>query len=341
MRLVHLKEALNYFLFAIFWLTVTLGVFFILTPTANAQTPAASLVSNALPQSPVHVRVNEPLITGAANHASFVQQISYANTLPLSAPKDLDRTMEGLAQIYSPDLGANFIGYGALVGTLNADFVNGVRKTAYTKGLDVVIYRLYSNPNYASQIAGAKFASADIQNAWQSDINNINGAGVQIKKQSYSIQKQSQWKALAKKGRKKRLHVISSAKTQTYLAPLDTRQKLAALDGDSTLVKHTKFWPLFGIASPKQQQLQPMTNKAMNHKALTLAALDILGASGGQSQDWVKSYMLTPRLNQCVNKARLNMEQCLAAGHFKYEDAFCVAQHELTEVGGCLQQSLL
>ena len=79
----------------------------------------------------------------------------------------------------------------------------------------------------------------------------------------------------------------------------------------------------------------------MHRKALTLSALEILGATGSDSSEWIENYMTSPRLTQCVNTARLNTEQCIAAGHFKYEDAFCIAEHELKEISDCLAQSTL
>lgn len=341
MLLKHLKQALHYFLFAIFWLTLSLGLGVSLMTTAHAQNAVSYRAPNTLPQQPVHIRVNEPLITGAAHHAELIKHLAHAQQSSLDAPQELDKIMDGLSPIYSPNLGANFLGYGALIGTLNPKFVKGVLRTANTKGLDVVIYRLYSNPHYAAQLAGASLASADIQKAWQYDVDNINGTGIQIKQQSYALQKLKQWKKVPKeKKRKTRLDAISNAKEIPKHAPLETRQSLAEIGSLEPENQHGKFWPLYGRDAPQYKDEHQPRKSTMNDKALTLAALEILGASGGKSQAWVEAYMEVPKLKQCVVKARLNMEQCLAAGHFKYEDAFCVAQHELTEVGGCLQDSL-
>jgi hypothetical protein len=43
-----------------------------------------------------------------------------------------------------------------------------------------------------------------------------------------------------------------------------------------------------------------------------------------------------PNVQRCINWARLDLNQCVAAGHFKYEDAYCIAEHALMDVARCL-----
>lgn len=332
MRSARFKQTLHYFLFTILWVSLTLGLGHALTFTAHAQ--------DTLPQRPVHIRADEPLIIGAAHHAELIQQLTHTGTAQINTPQDLDQAMDGLSEILSSTLGANFLSYGALIGALNSDFVYGLKSTAQTKGLDVVIYNLYSNPSYARQITGAASASADIKTAWMQDIANIISVGTAVKQQSYNLQKQKRWKQLSKAGRQARINVIKQTNAKFPLPPLQTRRNLGSNE-QNPQIKRQNFWRNFGrVNAPHPTAMQPSANSAMNSKALTLAALEILGASGGQSQAWIEGYMVSPKLNQCIKKARLNMQQCLAAGHFKYEDAFCLAQHELIETSNCLQENL-
>ncbi len=147
--------------------------------------------------------------------------------------------------------------------------------------------------------------------------------------------------------RAERLAAMGQAKSLRYTPPSHIRQSIAevgtirAYDTDAVF-RRQQFWQTYGRAEkPRSQTFSSQYKGMMNKKALTLSALEILGATGAQSQTWIENYMTSPRLSQCVNTARLNVEQCLAAGHFKYEDAFCVAQHELTEISTCLTQSAL
>lgn len=340
MRSAHFKQALHYFLFTVLWVCLTVGANHVLTFTAQAQNTASIQATNSLPQRPTHVRANEPLIIGTAYHAEFIRQLTQISAAQIDTPQNLDHAMDGLSQIFSPTLGANFLSYGALIGALNPDFVNGLKSTAQTKGLDVVIYNLYSNPNYAEQILGAASASADIRNAWTQDVANVISVGAAIKRQSYNLQTQKRWKQLSKAGRQARINIIKQTNANFPLPPLQRRQNFGNNEPNPQ-TKRQNFWRNFGRANaPRPTAMQPSANSTMNNKALTLAALEILEASGGQSQAWIEGYMVSPKLNQCVKKARLNMQQCLAAGHFKYEDAFCVAQHELIETSNCLQESL-
>lgn len=301
-----------------------------------------------IPARPAQTRMNETLVEGAADHAVLMQAISTAYAYTLTTPEQLNNMMDALSQVYSPGFGPSLLGYGALIGAQNTDFVEGVLETARYQGIDTVIYQLYSDPTYASSFPGASFAAADIQNAWVSDIDLIKSAGARVKQQSYDAQTQPTWKKMLTDDRMERIYTISQSKTVRFTPPPpQTRLSIAetgtlrAFDTEASR-KRLQFWQTYGRASaPQNFGNTAQINNPVNQKAVTLAALEILGASGEQSRTWIDGYSFESKLNQCTTIARLNVEQCLAAGHFKYEDAFCIAQHELTDISNCMTQSLL
>lgn len=68
---------------------------------------------------------------------------------------------------------------------------------------------------------------------------------------------------------------------------------------------------------------------------MTLAALEALGA-GETRPEAMKKVMSKVRTKSCLDWAHTQLQVCVAAGHFKYEDAFCIAEHQLNQVGQCL-----
>ena len=313
-------------------------------PIATEPAPPPPLI---IPARPLSERVNEALIRHAGNYASLMQEVNFAEQGAISTPEHLNSMMDGLSRVYSPSIGPALIGYGALIGAQNSEFVDGVLETARYRGIDTVIYQLYADPDYVTTFPGAKSGAIDITNAWASDIATIGRAGANVKRQSYELQKRSEWKKKRADSRPERIDAISRARSIRYDPPQSTKQSLAAIGairGDDVFgsEKRRQFWQVYGRSSaPQTQTFQSQYRSQMNKRALTLAALEVLGATDQNSTTWIENYMTSPGLTQCVNTARLNAAQCLAAGHFKYEDAFCVAEHELSEISNCMTKSAM
>ena len=66
-----------------------------------------------------------------------------------------------------------------------------------------------------------------------------------------------------------------------------------------------------------------------------IAALQGLGDQ--TDTDAAIDYLLSdPTVERCLAWVRLDLQQCVAAGHYKYEDSFCIAEHALLDVSRCL-----
>mgnify|MGYP000616222313 FL=1 len=68
------------------------------------------------------------------------------------------------------------LGYGAMIGAQDTDFVHSVREMARYSGKDTVVYQLYSNRDYPLQFSASIGSAAKIRRAWQSDIAAIDSA---------------------------------------------------------------------------------------------------------------------------------------------------------------------
>ncbi len=302
-------------------------------PPAPAQQPLS------LPARAPEVRMSEALVRSAASHAGIMRRVARAAAYPINDKNDLNRMMDDLTVMYSPILGAGMTSYGALIATQNTQFVDSVLDAAQSQGLDSVVYQLYAGADYATQFSGSYAAAADISAAWSEDISIIRSAGVQLKSQSYSLQKNPAWKKQRADSRKERIAALKASRNVLASIDSNSQRNIAAAGAVSSRdfdgpQRTEAFWRAFGKGGVMTGG-NPQMNKRMK-RALTLGALDVLGATDSKSSAWIANYMTTPSLNQCTKWARLHTEQCLAAGHYKYEDAYCIAEHQLTDGSDCL-----
>lgn len=72
------------------------------------------------------------------------------------------------------------------------------------------------------------------------------------------------------------------------------------------------------------------------NRALTIAAIAILGEGGSDRADNLVSLLDDNDGSKCLNMSKLNLYQCLAVAKPYYEDVFCLGQHVLMDTGQCL-----
>ena len=313
-------------------------------PAPIIQAPAPVVIQPlTIPARPADVRMNEALVRSAASHAGVMRRVTRAAAAPITTKDDLNRMMDDLTVMFSPTLGAGMTSYGAIVGAQNTQFVDSVLDKAQFDGIDSVIYQLYASPDYATGFSGSYAAAADIASAWREDIAVIRSAGAQLKQQSYSLQKDPAWKKQRADSRKTRIAALKASRNVLATIDNQSHRSIAAAGAVSSRdfdgpERTAAFWRAYAKSGVMAGGAQPVMNTRMK-RALTLAALDVLGATDKKSSTWILNYTTTPGLNACTKWARLHTEQCLAAGHYKYEDAYCIAQHQLTDGSDCLTKA--
>ena len=314
------------------------------TQRPQTQSPPQPIapVSLTLPMRSTDVRMNEALVRSASAHAGLIQIINATLQSRAQTSQDLNSIMESLAVVFSPLLGSNLNGYGALVAAQNNQFVDSLLDAAQRDSLDTVINRLYADPDYAANFEGASLAAQDVSAAWSHDIAAIRASAGSIKQHTYEMQKDPAWTKKKADSRKERIATLKAATRIRAAVPTATSRDIAAAGAISSRdtsgpTRKAIFWRAYGktvVPSGGSPSMSPRIKKA-----LTLGALESLGATGEQSSAWIRNYTTTPLLNQCTNWARLHVEQCLAAGHYKYEDAYCIAEHQLSDTADCLKKS--
>ncbi|MEJ0060474.1 MAG: hypothetical protein WDM79_13270 [Terricaulis sp.] len=67
----------------------------------------------------------------------------------------------------------------------------------------------------------------------------------------------------------------------------------------------------------------------------SIAALEALNATEDHSSA-ISQLMNDPRSRDCLEMAQLQLYQCMSAARFRYENAFCLGEHGLRNVGTCI-----
>lgn len=299
--------------------------------TAPAQTPA-----------PVLTPAPDPIRESAQTYAAYHADVGAAGRRELRSGADLDATMDALAQYYDGDrLVDAQIAYASLIAAQHPEFIDAVRAVADYYGADTARAALTHDPIYVTGFMGADLAQGSVVDAIGADVNSIRQVGERYREEAYALQNET-WAARRARDRQERLSALETASerldVQFTLAPgaqpgADTGA--APLGAASSLVDTVP--PAGAPALPELQvtvgeaQLEPDERRV--GRMLAVAALQSIEDGDMTALDRMLD---DPSVERCIRWARLTMAQCVAAGHFKYEDSFCIAEHALSDVADCL-----
>jgi hypothetical protein len=286
--------------------------------------------------------------------------VDYIDTI-----KKLDRNFPDEASVQSRltemssfepnQLGRGIVAYGAIVAMQEPSFRSSLRAyAANTSTRREIVDRLLSDYSYVTAIAGSDMAARRVIMALSSDGQMIYSTGSMVKQSAYDIQKQS-WatKAIAKRDERMALAKKNAVTLRSVSSSESTRLLSAALSGDG-LTTSAPDESTFATIKPSPSKTitaeealntsssidhyaQPYTSSV--YRALTLAALALLGENHQERQDWLDQSLNASDGPSCLGLSKLNLYQCLAVAKPHYEDIFCMGQHVLMDTGQCLAKA--
>lgn len=294
----------------------------------------------------------DPIRENAETYAAYHADVGEAGRRELRSGADLDATMDALAQYYDGDrLVDAQIAYAALVAAQHPEFIDAVRAVADYYGADTARAALTHDPLYVTGFMGADRAQDSVVGAIDEDVASIRTVGDRYRQEAYSLQNET-WAARRARDRQDRLAALETASerldVQFRLAPQGPQDPAAApgpraparLGSASASSLSADAPPAGAPALPElsvtvgEQQMEPDERRV--GQMLAVAALQSIEEGDMSSLDQLLG---DPSVERCINWARLTMAQCIAAGHFKYEDSFCIAEHALIDVADCLTAS--
>jgi len=270
----------------------------------------AGCASTALVARGGQPRVDAEVQARASAFESFTRK-AQAIDAGFTGPAAVSQALQVGAGYEPKQLEAGLIAYSAMAALQEPRFVAGVQAAGRSaKARRDLVRRLASRPDLAVDLPGGKLAAGRANAALARQAAPLADSGRQVKKASYSIQRQA-WanaKTADAAGRLSRVKLISS---QGYRPDGGDAARLAKAVAEGGRRG--------GEASPAVA------------RGLAVAALTVLG-EGGQAKTLLKE----PKTGMCLRVAKLNLYQCLASAGPYYEDIYCLGEHAMIEPGQCV-----
>ncbi len=284
----------------------------------------------------------DKLIRAAADYALFQRDLAAVKQRPIDEPVDLDAIMDTLASYDSRTLNDAWLSYAAFIAAQQPAFVDKVREVADYYGVAELVQGMVNEPEYVLGFPGAREAAAVVLRVLRDDAAALEAMSERFKQESYTLQQRG-WSNLIARDRPARLDVLANPRrittpTEDLMAAVAFGAPIASTAApEDARMRRIAFWSAVdyrpepngaaGLAQPGEAKaIGPM---------MTLAALRVLDVSQDRP-DLVDHLLNLPKAKDCLDFALLHLRQCIAAARFKYEDAFCIAEHQLEDMGECL-----
>jgi hypothetical protein len=322
--------------------TTTAAVALMGAATAQAQTPAPSDEGAS----------SGDFRAAVTAYASYHNDVADLRANPPGDANGLENALDRVARHNRDAITRGWIAYGAQVAAQSPEFIEGVRNAAAFYGRDAVIWAVSVDPSYARGLRGGNDATRLLLDSARADSARILAVADRYQELAYSIQRQSWANRVAPRqaDRLQRIRGLGApgGYTPTISSEISPRLSVAPLSispgTDPTAFGGRRFWDalrgggdVVEVASAPvsyQWRVNGPRGGALDRMA-AVAALQALDAADS-NQTAVMRLINDPRSRDCFEMAQLQLYQCMSAARFRYENAFCLGQHGLRDVGTCI-----
>ncbi|MHA6289221.1 hypothetical protein [Maricaulis sp. CAU 1757] len=305
---------------------------------ANAETPP--VLQLELPENSGVVE------TSAREYAAYHRVVADLRDAPIGSGEDLDRAMDRLTSFYGEDqLVRAWIAYAAIIASRHPEYLDEVRELADYYGPQSAISGLIYDPTYATSFATSDVAEAHVVDVLEQDSAQLREVSERYRLAAYDLQSE-QWANRRASDRRQRLAMLESigqrpiALTDEFNFSFDERFE-AGLPA-SALFERMDIPAARVNAAPSPHltlnvgEAAPDPDRTRVGRILSVAALQSISDDPSEVEQAIQSLLSDPIVERCLAWVRLDLQQCVAAGHFKYEDSFCISEHALLDVSRCL-----
>jgi len=306
---------------------------------ANAQTTPAA--------DPAPVDLTAAVTAYAAYHSD----VSSLRAGAMRNANDLETALDTVARHNRDQLTRGWIAYGSSIAAQSPAFVRGVRQAADYYGRDAVIWAVSVDPSYARGLRGGQEATRLLLDSANADAARIIAVADRYQELAYSLQRQRWANAVAPQqaARVQRIRALGREGAPASAVPSEVspRLRVAPLSlspgNDPTVYGGRRFWDAVrgdagvvevSATTTNQWRVNVTRGEALDRMA-AVAALQALDAVD-TNQSAVSRLISDPRSRDCFEMAQLQLYQCMSAARFRYENAFCLGQHGLRDIGTCI-----
>ena len=278
-------------------------------PAPRAQT--AVQVASVDPSAGISALTAKPQLQQLAGvYADYGSALAAVGESRLNTPSDVRRAIATLRFSRADDLAEGWFAAHAMVASQAPAFAQGVRDEIRSRGKTAVLEALRSDDNYILQVRGARDATEAVTVELRDQNARMVALSARFLETAYSFQKQKWGMSTPLPG--------TLPKTKTADA------------GESLMERAGALLATLSPVSPAHAYRPSVMNRI-----LTLAAYQVM--DGSMDAGVVSTRNPTGR---CLNWARLNLDQCLAAARFPSEEAYCTGKHAVDEVRTCFADAV-
>lgn len=312
----------------------------------------AALGGAAHAQTAAQPAPNAQLQTAMGAYAAFHNDISELRAARVGNAAELETALDRVAHHNREALTRGWVAYGAATAAQSPAFVQGVREAANYYGRDAVIHAITVDPSYARGLRGGNEATRLMLSSANADSARVVAVADRYQEMAYSIQRQG-WAAAVAPGqaaRVQRVRALGREGAAVSAAPAEVTARLAVTPlsfspaNDPTAFGGRRFWDALrgggetvqvaSVPASYQWRVNVTRGEALDRMA-AIAALQALDAADA-NQSAISRIATDPRSRDCFEMAQLQLYQCMSAARFRYENAFCLGQHGLRDVGMCI-----
>ncbi len=283
--------------------------------------------------------------------ALFHSDVSDLRSIRINTADDLETAINTAARHNRDGVTRGWIAYGAMTAAQSPAFVQGVRDAAAYYGRDAVIRAIEADPYFAHGLRGSPDASRLVLDAANADGARVISVADRYQEMAYGLQRLRWANAIAPQQaqRVQRVRDLGARGGAVLTLAADITPRLAVTPGslspgaDPTVFGGRRFWDsVRGGADIVQVSAQAATPLKVNdtrgealYRMTSIAALEALIDTDDHSIA-ISQLMNDPHSRDCLEMAQLQLYQCMSAARFRYENAFCLGEHGLRNVGTCI-----
>jgi hypothetical protein len=291
------------------------------------------------------------LQTAVTAYAAYQNDVSDLRAGTVSNDGQLEEAINRVARHNRDELTRGWVAYGASIASQSPAYVQGVRDAAAYYGRDAVIWAVTVDPSYARGLRGGAEATRMMLDSANADSARIINVADRYQELAYSLQRQ-RWANQVAPRQADRVQRVRSLGAEgapdsavpTEVAPRLNVAPLSITVSDPTAYGGRRFWDAVrGNTDVVEVSTQPanyqwrinITRGEAVDRMAAVAALQALDAVEA-NQSAVGRLIADPRSRDCFEMAQLQLYQCMSAARFRYENAFCMGQHGLRDIGTCI-----
>lgn len=317
---------------------------------AASSAPVLQLPAPRGEDSAITLRAEDPrapLFGAAQVYADYHEEVDWAGRREIASARDLDETMDALAAYYDDETLADAqLAYAALIATQHPEFIDSVRAVADYYGVEAARTGLLDDTLFVTGFDGAYEAGQSVREALDADAEELRAVSDRYRLAAYNLQSEA-WARRRNRDRSDRLAALEAASDRLRVDfetpdPAELHARFAPTRGSigsaSALyeggVAEGPSGPMSApdlVLNVGEAQLSPDERRV--GRILAVAALQAVESADPAAIDRL---LQDPAAQRCIAWARLDLAQCVAAGQFKYEDSFCIAEHALNDIATCL-----